>query len=67
MDDFSKRRRQRFISEAYYEFWSGYHREAIERWSTQLPKNGTEDEKQAVAFEKYLKSASGRAFARKRL
>jgi len=25
------------------------------------------DEKQAFAFEKYLKSASGRAFARKRL
>jgi putative endonuclease len=25
------------------------------------------DEKQAVAFEKYLKSASGRAFANKRL
>jgi predicted GIY-YIG superfamily endonuclease len=25
------------------------------------------DEKQAVAFEKYLKSASGRAFAKKRL
>ena len=25
------------------------------------------DEKQALAFEKYLKSASGRAFARKRL
>jgi predicted GIY-YIG superfamily endonuclease len=26
-----------------------------------------EDEKQAFAFEKYLKSASGRAFAKKRL
>jgi putative endonuclease len=25
------------------------------------------DEKQALAFEKYLKSASGRAFAKKRL
>jgi hypothetical protein len=25
------------------------------------------DEKQAFAFEKYLKSASGRAFAKKRL
>jgi predicted GIY-YIG superfamily endonuclease len=25
------------------------------------------DEKQAIAFERYLKSASGRAFARKRL
>jgi putative endonuclease len=25
------------------------------------------DEKQAIAFEKYLKSASGRAFAKKRL
>jgi putative endonuclease len=25
------------------------------------------DEKQAIAFEKYLKSGSGRAFARKRL
>jgi len=25
------------------------------------------DEKQAVAFEKYLKSGSGRAFAKKRL
>ena len=56
MDDFSKRRRQRFISEAYYEFWSGYHREAIERWSTQLPKNGTEDEKQAVAAARRAQS-----------
>ena len=28
---------------------------------------GFSDEQQAVAFEKYLKSASGRAFARKRL
>jgi hypothetical protein len=25
------------------------------------------DEKQAIAFEKYLKTASGRAFAKKRL
>jgi predicted GIY-YIG superfamily endonuclease len=25
------------------------------------------DEKQAIAFERYLKSASGRAFSRKRL
>ncbi|HEX4293020.1 MAG TPA: GIY-YIG nuclease family protein [Rhizomicrobium sp.] len=28
---------------------------------------GFTDERQAVAFEKYLKSASGRAFAKKRL
>ncbi len=38
--------------------------------STKDPQHfyvGVTDEKQAFAFEKYLKSASGRAFARKRL
>lgn len=52
MDDFSNRRRQRFVSEAYYEFWSRYHRDALVQWSTQLPKNGTEEEKQAYAADR---------------
>ncbi|KVV59324.1 hypothetical protein WK92_11145 [Burkholderia ubonensis] len=56
MNDFSSRRRQRFISEAYYDFWSSYHREALVWWSTQLPKNGTENEKQAVAAARRAES-----------
>ncbi|KVZ77052.1 PoNe immunity protein domain-containing protein [Burkholderia ubonensis] len=56
MDDFSNRRRQRFIGETYYDFWSGYHCEALVRWTTQLPKNGTEDEKQAVAAARRAQS-----------
>ncbi|MBG1252623.1 PoNe immunity protein domain-containing protein [Burkholderia pseudomallei] len=56
MDDFSNRRRQRFISEPYYDFWSKYYSEAIERWATQLPKNGTEEERHAHAAARRAES-----------
>ncbi|AIO36605.1 hypothetical protein DM39_4666 [Burkholderia cenocepacia] len=56
MDDFSNRRRQRFISEPYYDFWSNYYSEAIERWATQLPKNGTEEERHAHAAARRAES-----------
>lgn len=49
MDDFSNRRRQRFISEQYFKWLSGFLADSIDMWSKNLPANGTEDSKRAVA------------------
>ncbi|WP_231408566.1 PoNe immunity protein domain-containing protein [Ralstonia solanacearum] len=49
MDDFSTRRRQRFISEQYFQSWSNFHRESIDKWSRILPANGSEESKRAIA------------------
>jgi len=49
MDDFSNRRRQRFIGEQYFKQWSNFGRENIETWSRILPANGSENSKRAIA------------------
>ncbi|MEM5421787.1 PoNe immunity protein domain-containing protein [Paraburkholderia ferrariae] len=49
MDEFSNRRRQRFISEQYFEWLSGVLTGSIDTWSNNLPANGTEDSKRAIA------------------
>ncbi len=49
MDDFSNRRRQRFISEQYFKRWSDFGLENIETWSRILPANGSEKSKRAIA------------------
>lgn len=49
MNDFSNRRRQRFISEPYFKWLSGFSVESIDKWSKILPANGSEEEKQATA------------------
>ncbi|KVP85246.1 hypothetical protein WJ96_23740 [Burkholderia ubonensis] len=47
--DFTQKRRQRFISEEYFEWWSRFHLESIEQWTHTLPAEGTPEEKQAGA------------------
>jgi len=49
MDDFAKRRRQRFISEQYFTWFSDFLTTSIDTWTTALPANGTEDSKRAIA------------------
>jgi hypothetical protein len=49
MADFSTRRRQRFISEEYFEWLSNFHIKSIEEWKHTLPANGTEETKRAIA------------------
>lgn len=49
MNDFSNRRRQRFISEQYFKWLSDFLTGSIDTWSKNLPANGTEDSKRAVA------------------
>ncbi len=49
MNDFSTRRRQRFISEQYFKWLSGFSVESIDKWSIALPANGSEDSKRAIA------------------
>ncbi|HDR8946594.1 PoNe immunity protein domain-containing protein [Burkholderia vietnamiensis] len=49
MDNFSRRRRQRFITEQYFCWLSEFLQESIERWTRLLPANGTEDSKRASA------------------
>ncbi|HDR9053536.1 TPA: DUF1911 domain-containing protein [Burkholderia vietnamiensis] len=49
MDDFSNRRRQRFISEQYFKWLSNFLTNSIDTWSKNLPVNGTEDSKRAIA------------------
>jgi len=49
MDDFSQRRRQRFISEQYFKWLSGFLTNSIDTWTKNLPANGTEDSKRAIA------------------
>ncbi|KVU27923.1 hypothetical protein WK57_23730 [Burkholderia ubonensis] len=49
MDDFSNRRRQRFISERYYNWLSDFLVKSIDKWSRILPANGSEAQKHATA------------------
>ncbi|MBU9360754.1 DUF1911 domain-containing protein [Burkholderia multivorans] len=49
MNDFSNQRRQRFISEPYYKWLSGFQANSIEEWSRILPANGSEEQKRAGA------------------
>ncbi|MCT7298910.1 PoNi-like cognate immunity protein [Ralstonia sp. CHL-2022] len=49
MNDFSTRRRQRFISEQYFKWLAGFSVDSIEKWSKLLPANGSEDSKRAIA------------------
>ncbi|MBK3780000.1 DUF1911 domain-containing protein [Paraburkholderia aspalathi] len=56
MDDFSTRRRQRFISEQYFSWLSAFHVQSIEEWRHTLPANGTEATKRAIAASIRAKS-----------
>ncbi|MGU3780222.1 PoNe immunity protein domain-containing protein [Burkholderia metallica] len=49
MDDFANRRRQRFISEQYFKWFSSFLTSSIDTWTKNLPANGTEDSKRAIA------------------
>ncbi|WP_343673516.1 PoNe immunity protein domain-containing protein [Paraburkholderia heleia] len=49
MADFSQKRRQRFISEPYFKWLSGFLVQSIDKWSNTLPANGTEAQKRANA------------------
>ncbi|MFV8577711.1 PoNe immunity protein domain-containing protein [Ralstonia pseudosolanacearum] len=49
MDNFSSQRRQRFISEPYFKWLSGFLVESIDKWSRTLPANGSEEQKRASA------------------
>ncbi|WP_322052953.1 PoNe immunity protein domain-containing protein [Paraburkholderia bannensis] len=48
-DDFSNRRRQRFISEPYYTWLSGNLVQSIDKLSRILPANGSDEQKLATA------------------
>jgi hypothetical protein len=49
MNDFSNRRRQRFISEPYFKWLSRFHLDAIDEWQRILPANGSDEQKHASA------------------
>lgn len=49
MDDFPSRRRQRFISEQYFNWLSAFQVKSIEKWTHTLPVNGTVAVKRATA------------------
>lgn len=49
MEDFSQKRRQRFISEPYFKWLSGFFVRSIDRWTHNLPGNGSEAIKKANA------------------
>ncbi|RQP34998.1 PoNe immunity protein domain-containing protein [Burkholderia ubonensis] len=49
MNDFSTRKRQRFISEQYFDWLSTFQAQSVEKWTHTLPANGTEAVKHATA------------------
>ncbi|WP_321807798.1 PoNe immunity protein domain-containing protein [Burkholderia sp. BCC1993] len=56
MNDFSTRKRQRFISKQYFDWLSAFQVQSIEKWTHTLPANGTEAVKHATAA--WLRAAS---------
>ncbi|MEX3973207.1 PoNe immunity protein domain-containing protein [Paraburkholderia caribensis] len=49
MDDFLTRRRQRFLAEGYFLWLKDFLTESVAFWTSTLPANGTEAERQAGA------------------